>query len=150
MESLYRYIDQHQRRGLIDTEFDLSDVSSIPFERNKIYEQEGWSLQERAAGDFSILWGQNANLQPMLAWLITFLYATPGLVERIREETAAYINFSTTPPEIISIDIPGLCRSCQLLKACIFETCRIANDPAVIRRVERPITIQDGELEHQL
>ena len=48
------------------------------------------------------------------------------------------------------MDIPGLCRDCQLLKACIFETYRIANDPAVIRRVERPITIRDGELKHQL
>ncbi|RSM18305.1 hypothetical protein CDV31_002824 [Fusarium ambrosium] len=151
MESLYRCIDQHQKGELADSEFDLSDVSSIPFERNKIYEREGWSLQERAVTDFSILWGQNANLQPMLAWLTTFVYATPGLVDRIREETAAYINLSTTTPlEIISIDIPGLCRSCQLLKACIFETYRIANDPAVIRRVERPITIQDGELEHKL
>ncbi|KAI8657840.1 hypothetical protein NCS57_01163400 [Fusarium keratoplasticum] len=132
MESLYRCIDQYQRGGLIDTEFDLSDV-------------------KRAAGDFSILWGQNANLQPMLAWFTTFVYATPGLVKRIREETAAYITLSTTTPlEIISMDIPGLCRSCQLLKACIFETYRIANDPAVIRRVERSITIQDGELQHQL
>ncbi|KAL2677162.1 hypothetical protein Neosp_010930 [[Neocosmospora] mangrovei] len=151
MESFYRCIDEHQRGELIDSKFNLSDVSSIPFERNKIYEREGWLLQERAAGDFSILWGQNANLQPLLAWLTTFLYATPGLVERIREETAAYINLSTTTPlEIISIDIPGLCRDCQLLKACIFETYRIANDPAVIRRVERPTTIKDGELEHHL
>lgn len=151
MESLYRCIDKDQKGELVDPNIDLADVSSIPFERNKIYEREGWSLQERAAGDFSILWGQNANLQPMLAWLTTFVYATPGLVERIREETAAYINLSTTTsPEIISIDIPGLCRSCQLLKACIFETYRMANDPAVIRRVERPITIPDGELEHQL
>ncbi|KAJ4201184.1 hypothetical protein NW767_006835 [Fusarium falciforme] len=87
----------------------------------------------------------------MLAWLTTFVYATPGLIGRIREETAAYINLSTTSPlEIISIDVLGLCRSCQLLKACIFETYRIANDPAIIRRVERPTTIQDGELEHQL
>ncbi|KAI8658797.1 hypothetical protein NCS55_01157700 [Fusarium keratoplasticum] len=141
----------HQRGGLIDTEFDLSDISSIPFERNKIYEREGWSLQDRAAGDFSILWGQNSNLQPMLAWLTTFVYATPGLVERIREETTAYVNLSTiTPLKIISMDIPGLCRDFQLLKACIFETYRIANDPAVIRRVERPITIRDGELKHQL
>ncbi|RSL62656.1 hypothetical protein CEP54_005592 [Fusarium duplospermum] len=151
MESLYRCIDQYQKGELAELEFDLSDVSSIPFERSKIYEREGWSFQERAAADFSILWGQNANLQPMLAWLTTFVYATPGLVERIREETAAYIKLSsTTPLEIISIDIPGLCRSCQLLKACIFETYRIANDPAVIRRVERPITIKDGELEHKL
>ncbi|UPK93305.1 hypothetical protein LCI18_004240 [Fusarium solani-melongenae] len=151
MESFYRCIDQHQRGGLIDTELDLSDVSNIPFERNKIYEREGWSLQERAAGDFSFLWGQNANLQPMLAWLTTFVYATPGLVKRIREETAAYITLSTTTPlEIISMDIPGLCRSCQFLKACIFETYRMANDPAVIRRVERTITTRDGELEYQL
>jgi hypothetical protein len=135
MESLYRCIDQHQRGEIIDSEFDLSDVSSIPFERNKIYEREDWSRQDRAAGDFSILWGQNANLQPMLAWLTTFVYATTGLLDRIREETAAYINLSTTPPEIISIDIPGFCRSCQLLKACIFEAYRIANAPAVIRRV---------------
>ncbi|KAI8714698.1 hypothetical protein NCS52_01190200 [Fusarium sp. LHS14.1] len=151
MESLYRCINQYQRGEVFDSEFDLLDVGSIPFERNKIYEREGWSLQERATGDFSILWGQNANLQPLLAWLTIFVYATPGLVERIREETAAYINLSTTTPlEIISIDIPGLCRDCQLLKACIFETYRMANDPAVIRRAEHPITVQDGELEHQL
>ena len=54
------------------------------------------------------------------------------------------------PRDIISMDHSGLVRSCHLLKACVFETYRIAKEPTSIRYVVRPITTIDGNLGHTL
>ncbi|KAJ5207720.1 cytochrome P450 [Penicillium cf. viridicatum] len=151
MEALYRRIDQYQRVIPVDFGADMSDVSSAPFERNKVYEREGWSFAERGTGDFAIFWGQNANTHPMLFWFLAYMYSTPGLLGRIREEIAPYVRLSgTTLPEITSMDLPALSMNCQLLKACIFETYRMVNELTSIRYVARPITIDDGEFKHDL
>ncbi|CAM1508996.1 Fc.00g027350.m01.CDS01 [Cosmosporella sp. VM-42] len=151
LEALYRRIDQYQRGGCVDFGADMSDVDRAIFERNEVYEREGWSYAERAAGDFAIFWGQNANTQPVLFWFLTYIYSTAGLPDRVRAETAPYIALSEgATPEIISMDLDGLSRNCQLLRACIFETYRMANEPTSIRYITRPITITDGELQHKL
>jgi cytochrome P450 len=48
------------------------------------------------------------------------------------------------------MDLSALSINCQLLKACIFETYRMANDPTSIRYIARPVTIHDGEFKHEL
>lgn len=129
----------------------MSDVSSAPFERNKVYEREGWSFAERGGGDFAIFWGQNANTHTVLFWFLNYVYSTPGLLDRIREKIAPYVRLSqTTPPEIMSMDLPALSANCQLLKVCIFETYRMVNEPTSIRYVARPMTIDDGKFKHEL
>ncbi|KAJ4363888.1 hypothetical protein N0V83_009340 [Neocucurbitaria cava] len=151
IEALYRRIDQYQHGHPIDFDADVSDVSETASERNKIYERDGRSFPERGVGDLAIFWGQNANTQPVLFWLLTYVYSTFGILEQFREEIAPYIGISrTTPPEITSLDIPRLSRNCQLLKACILETYRLVNEPTSIRYVARPITITDGGLKHGL
>ncbi|KAM5354259.1 hypothetical protein ACJ41O_000909 [Fusarium nematophilum] len=151
LEDLYRHIDQHQQGDQAESRVDMSDVSSALFERNKVYNREGWSLAERAAGDFAVFWGQNANTQPILFWLLTYVYSTPGLLGRVRDEVAPYVKLSqTNPAEKTTMDLPALCRHCQLLGACVFETYRMANEPTSIRYVARPITIHDGKLKHEL
>ena len=151
MEALYRRIDQYQRREPVDFNADMSDISNAALERNKIYVREDWSFQHRGEGDFAILWGENANTHPMLFWFLAYAYSTPGLLHNIREETAPYIKLSQTdPPAITSMDLAALGRDCQLTKACIFETYRMANEVASIRYVARPITIKDGVHRHEL
>jgi hypothetical protein len=148
LEALYRRIDQYQRGESIDFGVDMSDV---PFERNKIYERQGWSFPERAAADFAIFWGQNANTHPLLFWFLAYVYSTPCLLDRIREEIEPYVRLSGAAPlEITSMDLTALSMNCQLLKASIFETYRMANEPTSIRYVVRPITLDDGEFKHQL
>lgn len=151
LEALYRRIDQIQRGQPVDSCWDMSDVSFVPFERNKVYEREGWSFPERAAGHFAVFWGQNANTHPVLFWFLLYIYSTPGLLARVREAIAPFIHLSDTQPrDIISIDHSALARNCQLLRACVFETYRMANEPTSIRYVARSITINDGNLEHKL
>jgi cytochrome P450 len=149
MEALYRRIDQAQRGKPVDA--DMSGVSSAAFERNNVYEREKWSFRQRAGGDLAIFWGQNANTHPVLFWLLVYVYSTPGLLEELREEIAPYIILSQTePPEITSMDLPALSHNCQLLKACIFETYRMANEATSIRYIARPVTVNDGANKHEL
>jgi cytochrome P450 len=151
MEALYRRIDQHQRGLPVDFGADMSDVSSAALERNKVYNREGWSFRDRAAGDLAILWGQNANTQPLLFWLLAYVYSTPGFVDRLRAEIAPYLRISRRDrPENMSVDIPALHRECALLRACVFETYRLANEATSIRYVARPITLDDGPYRHDL
>ena len=151
IEALYRRVEQHQLGKPIDFDADLSDISSAALERSKVYQRDGWSFPERGSGDLGTFWGQNANTQPVLFWLLTYVYSTAGLLSELREETAPYVKISNnTPRELTSLDIPGLSKSCQLLKACIYETYRHVNEPTSIRYVARPITIKDGYLNHQL
>ncbi|KAL9040068.1 MAG: hypothetical protein Q9214_004630 [Letrouitia sp. 1 TL-2023] len=151
LEALYRRIDQHQRGEPVDFGADMSDVSNVALERNKVYNREHWSFQRRGEGDLAVLWGQNANTQPMLFWFLAFVYSTAGLLPRLREEIAPYVKLSQTSPlEILSMNLLGLCRDCLLMKACIFETYRMANEPASVRYVARPITVKDGEYNHEL
>jgi hypothetical protein len=153
LETLYRRIDRSQRGEPVDSGIDMSDVSSALFERSRVYKREGWSFPERAAGDFAIFWGQNANTHPMLFWFLAYIYSTPGLLNALRAEIAPYTRFSPPQaqvPEITSIDFPGLSANCQFLKACLYETYRMVNEPTSIRYVERPVILTDGSLRHTL
>ncbi len=151
MEALCRRIDQHQRGQQVDFDANMSDVSSVALERNIVYNRKNWSFPDRAAAQVALFWGQNANTQPVLFWLLVYVYSTPGLVDRVRDEIAPYVKISQTEtPEITSIDLPGLSHSCALLKACIFETYRMANEATSIRYVARLITINDGACKHEL
>lgn len=151
MEALYRRIDQYQKSEPVDFGADMSDISNTALDRNKVYTQENWSFRHRGVGDLALLWGQNANTQPTLFWFLAYVYSTPGILDKLRQEIAPYIKLSqTSPPDIISMDFVGLSRDCPRMKACIFETYRLAVDVASIRYVERPNTIKDGSYTHEL
>ena len=151
MDALYRRIDQHQRGEPVDFGANMSDISNTALDRNTIYKRENWSFRHRGEGDLAILWGQNANTQPMLFWFLAYVYSTPGLLNTLREEISPYIKLSQTDPlGIVSMDLAALSRDCPLTKACIFETYRMAIDVASIRYVARPITINDGAYKHEL
>ncbi|KAF2260479.1 putative cytochrome P450 [Lojkania enalia] len=149
--ALSRRIDQYARGERVDFDANMSDVSSAAFERNRVFVREGWSYSERAPADLGALWGQNANTQPVLFWLLAYVYSNPNLLDRLRQEIAPYVILSSiAPTKIASMDIPALSRNCQLLKACIFETYRMANEPTSIRYISRHMTISDGELKHEI
>ncbi|KAG5785566.1 hypothetical protein H9Q73_000833 [Fusarium xylarioides] len=139
LEAVYRRVDQYEKGEPVDFGADMSDVSMMLRERNKIYNRDGWTFPERAAADLGTFWGLNANAQPVLFWFLLYVYSTPGLLKRIREEISPYITLSNgDKPEIKSMDFPSLFRKCQLFKACIFETYRLVNEPTSIRYVTQP------------
>jgi cytochrome P450 len=75
-----------------------------------------------------------------------YVYSAEGVARRLREEIALYVRLSqTTPLEIVGLDIMGLTKKCQLLRACVFETYRLIIEPTSIRYVARPVTISDGD-----
>lgn len=151
MEALYQRIDQYQRGEAVDFGADLSDIGKTALERNTVYEKENWSIRNRAEMDLPLLWGQNANAQQVLFWLLFYIYSTPGLVERIREEIAPHAKISqTSPPEITSMDPSVLTNNCQLLKACVLETYRMAIEVTSVRYIARLVSIEDGKYRHEL
>ena len=151
MEALYRRIDQYQKKEPVDFGADMSDISNTALDRNKIYTREDWSFRQRGVGDLAFLWGQNANTQPTLFWFLAYVYSTPSLLDRLRQEMAPYVKMSQrSPPEISSMDLTRLSRDCPQTKACLVETYRLAIDVVSIRYVERPVTIKDGLFRHEL
>ncbi|KAK3393283.1 putative cytochrome P450 [Podospora didyma] len=149
---LYKRIEQHQKGEPVDFGADMSDVSHAALVRSSIYTKNNWPHKLRGQCDLAVLWGQNANTQPMLFWVLVYVYSTPGLVDQLREELkfCVTISHTSTHPEITSIDFSILSRQCPRMKACLFETYRLANDPASIRYVEKPIQVKDGEYQHEL
>lgn len=151
MDALYRRIDQYQRGDAVDFGADMSDISKTALERNEVYDQKNWSFQERGGGDLAILWGQNANTQAILFWFLAYLYSTPGLIDHLREEIAPHMKMpQSSTPGNGSMDLPALFGNCPLMKACIFETYRMANEATSIRYVARSVTITDGMHSHEL
>ena len=151
IEGLFRRIDQYQRGKPVDFNADNSDLSDAALERNKIFNRDGWTFPERAVADLANLWAQNANTQPLLLWLLTYVYSTEGVAQILREEIAPYVKLlQSTPREIVGLNITGLTKKCQLLKACVFKTYRLVIEPTSIRYVARPVTISDGDFVHTL
>ena len=151
LAAFYQRVDQYQRGGPVDFGADMSDVSGVIFERNEVFNRENWAFEERAACELVILWGQNANTQPLLFWFLAYVYRDQTLLKKIREEIAPHMKLcQTSPTEIQRVDLPAVYRDCQLMKACIFETYRLAHEPASVRYVARPITIEDGEFRHEV
>ncbi|KAK6699239.1 hypothetical protein SNK05_012056 [Fusarium graminearum] len=151
LEGVYKRVEQERRGESIDFGADISDVSTMLRERNKVFNRDGWTLKERAAADLGTFWGLNANAQPVLFWFLLYVYSTPGLLERIRQEISPYITLvGGGRPEIASMDFQSLFRNCPLFKACIFETYRLVNEPTSIRHVSQSVSINDGDLLHNL
>ncbi|KAF5675630.1 cytochrome P450 monooxygenase [Fusarium heterosporum] len=151
LEGIIRRVEQDRKGEPIDFGADIADVSTVLRERNAIYARDGWTMAERAPIEFGTFWALNANTQPALFWFLLYVYSTPGLAERIRDEIAPYVSVSKgNRPEIVSMDFPSLFRKCQLFKACILETYRLVNQPTAIRCVTQPISINDGDIKHNL
>jgi hypothetical protein len=145
-ERLYKRIDQYMRGEPVDGGVDMSDVGEVPLERSRAYAEAGMSPKHRGQIDSSLTWGQNANTQPLVFWLLVFIHSTPGLLDAIREEIAEFVPVDKTasPPRITSLDLRGLSLSCPLFKSSVFETYRLAVDATSIRYIAKPTTFSDG------
>ncbi|KAL0262531.1 hypothetical protein SLS55_001499 [Diplodia seriata] len=153
MWSLYERIEKHIE-GDESLDCDMSDVGPVALARCKAYMANGVSYRHRGDIDMGLLWGQNANTQPLIYWFVVYVYATPGLLDAIREEIAPYVQLTTDDAthhaRISKMDYPGLSRDCPLLKSAYLETFRHANEPSCLRYVGRDLTIADGEQTHHL
>ena len=77
------------------------------------------------------------------------IWATPGLVERVRDEIGSYARATQPPPLLgipepprLIIDVDGLVKSCPLLKACFYECLRLYSTPTSARTVHKDMWVR--------
>ncbi|PTB48547.1 hypothetical protein M431DRAFT_525301 [Trichoderma harzianum CBS 226.95] len=150
LEGFYNRINQHKRGLAVDFDADMSDVSAAAMERNNFLAEHDVPMRARAELELGTFWGLNANMQPMVFWLLLYIHSTPGLLDELREEVSSCISLSTAtyPPQITAFDFSRLSHECPLLKSCLFETFRLVEEPTSIRYVSKPLTVPDGNIEH--
>lgn len=95
-----------------------------------------------------MLWALVVNASLLVYWQVLYIFATPGLLDRIRKEVAPYATvskpesigkFSEAPK--LKILQEGLAKSCPLLKATYFEALRLSDQPWSVRKVASDVTI---------
>lgn len=71
------------------------------------------------------------NINNLVFWLLIRIYSTPGLVDQIRTQIAAFAkatqpvqSFGIPEPPLLVLNAEGLSSSCPLLKACFHECLR--------------------------
>ncbi|KAF2141045.1 uncharacterized protein K452DRAFT_272864 [Aplosporella prunicola CBS 121167] len=128
----------------------LTDVGPVVRERCAAYAKHDVPLRYRGQIDLALLWAANANTQPLVGWLVVYIYATPGLLSSLRAETAPHVHLSADGMQITAIDHAGLARECPRLKSALLETMRTASASSSLRYVARPVTVPDGPREHVL
>ncbi|KAK1241945.1 hypothetical protein MKX07_007768 [Trichoderma sp. CBMAI-0711] len=150
LEGFYIRLDQYKHGQKVDFDADMRDVSTAAMERNGFLEEHGVPIRARAELELGTFWGLNANMQPMVFWLLLYVYSTSGLVDELRKEVRPCMTLSTedSPPQIAAFDFSRLSHECPLLKSCLFETFRLVEDPTSLRYVSKPMTVSDGNLEH--
>ncbi|PHH68025.1 hypothetical protein CDD82_900 [Ophiocordyceps australis] len=150
MAGFFGRLDQYEDGQPVDFGADMSDVSTVERERNRVYRRHGLSVQERGKMEISILWGQNANTQPLIFWFLVYVYAAPQLLDELRREVESCLTLSPEPPRITAMDIDALSHNCPLLKSCFLETLRLANKPTSIRYLSQPLVVPEAGVDTAL
>ncbi|KAL7783078.1 cytochrome P450 [Trichoderma ceciliae] len=149
-EGFYKRLDQHKRGLAVDFDADIGDVSAAAMERNSFLEEQSVPIRARAELELGTFWGLNANMQPMVFWLLLYIYSTSGLLDALREEVRPCMSLSLAvyPPQITGFDFSRLSHECPLLKSSLFETFRLVEEPTSLRYVSKHMTVPDGNYEH--
>jgi cytochrome P450 len=125
-----------------------SHESAAQLTRGRANACRAWDLTGREIGQcesfFPIVGATNSA--PMTYWLMNFVYGTPGLVPRLREEVAAIVKRETSDGEdVATVDVSRLEKECPLLVSCYRETLRKTNASVSVRRIMEDTTISDGK-----
>ncbi|VUC28689.1 unnamed protein product [Clonostachys rosea] len=149
---LYRRIDQHQNGKPIDYDAEMDDIGQVAIERHRLFAQYNVPISDRGKFELGTLWAQNANTQPLIFWLILFVYSTPGLVEELRSEVRQFVppvtELNRTGSD--SVDLAGLKHKCPLLKSVFLETFRVVSQPTSMRYITQPMSVFDGHRHRHL
>ena len=152
LKLVYRMVDQYDEGVPVDFDADMSDISPVLLGRHRIFKNGGFTADEAGAMEVGFFWGQHANSHVLFYWLVLYIYATPGLIDSLREELAPVVTIENEKgldgisiPRITNIDLAAVVSECPLLKSCTLEALRLGNDPASIRRLNQPISFQDAD-----
>lgn len=133
---------------------DFDDVSEPVKQQARIFRKLGLSPSASAPGYLSLLWSMNAQTSSIVFWNILRIFADRTLLEDVRKEIAPYAKatrpsleetgFPFQEPPRLSIDLDGLCKSCPLLRASVYETMRLDSAPLSFRKLTSDITIAES------
>ncbi|KAF2841429.1 cytochrome P450 [Patellaria atrata CBS 101060] len=123
---------------------DLSDVSQALIDEQSCMRSAGISPQGRAAQILGTTWAMNANSDSLVFWILLRILREPGLVDRLRAETAPFASatqpaqlFGIPEPPRLKLDINALWTRCPLLRSCYMETLRLDSSPWSVKTVHR-------------
>ncbi|KAL9102939.1 MAG: hypothetical protein Q9163_001965 [Psora crenata] len=127
---------------------DLSDVSALMKERHAFCRQEGFPAEIERPALLALVWGLHTKLVSLVSWTMLRIWATPGVVDRIRDEIQHLVTtpqrrimFGIAEPTRLSIDSDGLVNCCPLLKASLYECARLYCSPISVGLVKKSFTV---------
>lgn len=85
-------------------------------------------------------------------WMLTHIWAVPGLMERVRDEIVPFAK-AVQPPQVfgipeparLDIDVDSLAQSCPLLKACFYECVRLYSATTSVRSVTKTCEVYEAQ-----
>jgi cytochrome P450 len=91
------------------------------------------------------------NANALTFWMILRILSTPGLIDRIREETAPFISITRSEPIFgipeaprLKLDMEKLI-NCPILRCCYFEALRIDSEAVSLRLISRDFSVTEDE-----
>ena len=149
-EALYKYIDGEDPGPRWN---DMSDVSSVIVDRAKGFREGGSPERGWATGNAAILWAMNVNTNPVIFWLIYYVFSDASLLEEIRREVTPYVHFQQPAPTglkvkeapTLQIDNAALWKKCPLLKGAFFETMRLEAGSMSYKMIKDDFIVYEDE-----
>lgn len=145
IQALYKKLADCPKAAVRET---VGDVPLVAIERSEVFEKYRFTYAHRGIIETSLIVGQNSNTQRVTAWLLVYIYSTPGLLEALRAEVAPYVDVHRNPatgkPELTRLAHNAVHHECALLRSAMYETFRLFSEPSSLRFVARPIEIDMG------
>lgn len=112
---------------------DMSDVAAVIVTRALEFRKAGASPRGWCTGNGTVMWAMNINSNPVVFWLIWYVFSDACLLEELRREIAPYVRFRHAEDNglpikeapKLEIDLASLWAKCPLLKGAFFEAMRL-------------------------
>ena len=154
-DALFRYLDGQDPGSKWH---DLSDVSSVIRDRAVEFRAAGSTPLGWAVGNGVILWAMNVNANPVIYWMVWYIFSDPSLLQEIRQEVAPYVQFQQPAASglpikeqpKLDIDLAALWNKCPLLKGAFFETMRLEAASMSYKMLLDDFVVREDELDARL
>ncbi|KIX09716.1 uncharacterized protein Z518_00797 [Rhinocladiella mackenziei CBS 650.93] len=149
-EALFKYLDGKDPGSRWS---DMSDVSSVIVDRAVEFKKVGSVPRGWAIGNGAVLWAMNINANPVIFWMIWYIFSDTSLLQEIRQEIAPYVKYRPAPDTGLPIkeapkleaDLSGLWTRCPLLKGAFFETMRLEAASMSYKTVEEDFVVTESD-----
>lgn len=154
-EAYFKYVDGEDPGPRWN---DISDTSSVIADRAIEFRKANTAPRGWATGNGAILWAMNVNANPVIFWMVWYIYSDPTLLEELRREVVPYVQLvrpAATGLPIqeaprLKIDMAALWTRCPLLKGAFFETMRLEAASMSYKVVEEDFVVTESEQDARL